>query len=71
MEITTKTTVIDIVSSSEIPNARGVFLDVCFCNFSDEISVSEQNMPLLNADVHHNAYDIDISFDDARSYNLL
>jgi hypothetical protein len=42
-----------------------VFFSICFfCNFSNEIFISDQKSPLLKLDKHHKAYDIDISYDD-------
>jgi Reverse transcriptase (RNA-dependent DNA polymerase)/Endonuclease-reverse transcriptase len=50
----------NLVQINKIPNIRNVFLDLFFCNFNDDTSVNICETPLLNLDVHHQAYEIAI-----------
>jgi hypothetical protein len=56
--------VLDLTQVNSIPNSRNVYLDLFFCNFTDDISILNCECPLLKLDVHHAAYEINISFDD-------
>jgi hypothetical protein len=56
--------VLGLTQVNSIPNSRNVYLDLFFCNFSDDISVLNCECPPFKLDVHHRAYEINISFDD-------
>jgi hypothetical protein len=57
--------VLDLTQANSIPDSRSLYLlDLIFCNFTDDISILNCESPLLKLDVHHRAYEINVSFED-------